>query len=318
MNMSNDQLGADRLGCPGCGEPVARDDRFCETCGRSLLVRRTPPGGPEVRDRVEWDFGAVTGVSDRGNRRTRNEDSMAFAVLFGERGPGTVVVVVCDGVATSDHGERASQAAVDAACDVLLDAALDVHQGPIPTRAAITATHLAVDRAQAAVAALGDPDRAGTAPSCTYVSAVVTANEVTVGWLGDSRAYWLSSAAGQSRRLTADDTVADELIAAGLPVEVANGVPQAHALSKWLGLDAEQVAARISTFIPDGAGHLLLCSDGLWNYLPAPDELAAVLAASAGTTPLKAASAAVRRALDLGGHDNITCVLVPIPFRNEV
>ncbi|GAA4406967.1 hypothetical protein [Tsukamurella soli] len=34
------------------------------------------------------------------------------------------------------------------------------------------------------------------------------------------------------------DGVATDLIAAGIPEDVASAAPQAHALSKWLGADA--------------------------------------------------------------------------------
>ncbi len=307
--------------CPGCGESVTPGDRFCETCGRPLLVLRTPAGGPDDRNRVEWDLGAVAGVSDRGNRRARNEDSMAFGVVssaatrYEGAGTATVVAVVCDGVATSDRSERASQAAVDSAVAALIDAVLTTPHGPLPTEVAIAAMRGAVGDALAATAALGDPDDPDTSPSCTFVSAVVTPAAITVGWVGDSRAYWLAApdTVGPSRRLTADDTLATELIAAGVPADVANAAPQAHSLSKWLGADAGDVQPRIATLRPDGPGLLLLCSDGLWNYLPKPAELADTVYRTRGALPLVAAQT-VSRALELGGHDNITCVLVPIPL----
>ena len=34
------------LRCPDCTEPVGPADRFCEGCGKDLLVHRTPVGGP--------------------------------------------------------------------------------------------------------------------------------------------------------------------------------------------------------------------------------------------------------------------------------
>jgi PPM family protein phosphatase len=323
--------------CPGCGTAVGSEDRFCEECGQSLLVRRTPAGGPvsraadhpcvacggknigvegfcedcgraqpSGRDRMEDDLGLVVGVSDKGNRRARNEDSMAFGTVLGADAPPSVVAVVCDGVATSDRADSASQHAVDEATSVLLEAVLE-NGDPV------AATKTAVARAIEVVSGLADPDVPGTAPSCTFVSAVVTPSEVTVGSVGDSRVYWLAapgSTAMPSQVLTMDDTVAAELMAEGLSEEEANAVYQAHALSKWIGADAGEIEPRVITVKPGGPGHVLLCSDGLWNYVPDAQALAELMPAAGGMT---AAAELTEVALKLGGHDNITTVLVPFP-----
>ena len=323
--------------CPSCGASVGPQDRFCEECGQSLLVRRTPIGGPVTkpaggacvacggenvgadgfcedcgraqpsgRDRMEADFGMVVGVSDKGKRRARNEDSMAFGTVLGGDAPPSVVAVVCDGVATSDRADNASQRAVDEATTVLLDAVLENADPAAATKAAVA-------RAIDVVARLADPNVPGTAPSCTFVSAVVTPSQVTVGSVGDSRVYWLAapgSDAMSSRVLTVDDTVATDLMAEGLSEEEANAVYQAHALSKWIGADAGEIEPRVVTISPGGPGHVLLCSDGLWNYVPDAAALAEVMAAEGGMT---AAVELTALALKLGGHDNITTVLVPFP-----
>lgn len=323
--------------CPGCGASVGPEDRFCEECGQSLLVRRTPLGGPvstpaggtcvacgdehvgadgfcencgreqpSGRDRMECDLGLVVGISDKGKRRARNEDSMAFGTVLGADAPPAVVAVVCDGVATSDRADNASQRAVDEATTVLLDAVLENADPAAATKAAVA-------RSIEVVSELADPNVPGTAPSCTFVSVVVTPTEVTVGSVGDSRVYWLAaegSGAMSSRVLTVDDTVATELMAEGLSEEEANAVYQAHALSKWIGADAGEIEPRVITVRPDGPGHVLLCSDGLWNYVPEATALAEVMPAQGG---MAAAAELTEIALKLGGHDNITTVLVPFP-----
>src|SRR6266536_3472564 len=116
-------------------------------------------------------------------------------------GTPAVVVVVCDGVSSTPRAADASQAAAEAAAALLIDA---VRSGA----GAEEATTAAAARAAAAVTALA---AAGTAPSCTLVSAVVTEKLVTVGWVGDSRAYWL---AAHPVKLTKDDNVAGALVVA--------------------------------------------------------------------------------------------------------
>jgi PPM family protein phosphatase len=95
-------------------------------------------------------------------------------------------------------------------------------------------------------------------------------------------------------------------------------VHQAHALSKWIGADAGEIEPRTLTFTPTGPGLVLLCSDGLWNYLPEPPALLAALPAAPTEVSLLGAAAELTRvALALGGHDNVTTVLVPFPPKPE-
>ena len=66
-------------------------------------------------------------------------------------------------------------------------------------------------------------------------------------------------------------------------------------------------------YSPSGTGVLLACSDGLWNYLPEAAELARLALPRALTDPLGAADDMVHFAVDAGGADNITAVLIPYP-----
>jgi len=195
-------------------------------------------------------------------------------------------------VASVQRGDEAAQAAVRTASDALLSTvgtAPDLRQ----------ATGDAVRRAADSVAALARrPDgatgpsagRGAGSPSSTFVSAVITTGQVVVGWVGDSRAYWLGE---RSSCLTTDHAL--------------GGV-----LTRWLGADAGEVRAQVAVFEPDGAGAVVVCSDGLWNYLPDADELAEVALPTAD--PFEAAVALTQRALEAGGRDNITVVVVPYPL----
>jgi PPM family protein phosphatase len=319
------------LTCPKCAEPVGTADRFCEVCGESLLQRRTPEGGPigaagpagcvgcgapdidtegfcvhcgrgqpAGRDRMEDDLGVVAGVSDRGKARARNEDSMAFAVVGRSGSEQGVVAVVCDGVASTERADSASQTAVDAALDVLIES---VHDGKDATEALVSATAATYT----AVRTLAKPESPDNAPSCTLVAAVVTPEEITVAWIGDSRAYWIGATPA---KLTTDDTFAAQLVAAGLSEADALANVNAHALARWVGADADEGPPNLTSLKPDGPGTLVLCSDGLWNYLPEAGELAAKVPPG---QPLAVASELTSIALEFGGHDNVTVVVVPFP-----
>jgi serine/threonine protein phosphatase PrpC len=158
---------------------------------------------------------------------------------------------------------------------------------------------------------LGSPSRA---PSSTYVSAIVGPEAVTLCWLGDSRAYWLATES-ESIRLTRDDSLAEELVAQGQMTEAeAMASPQAHVITRWLGADVATPEPHVARFEPPGRGVVLVCSDGLWNYQSEAAGLAELALPDAFHDPSSAADALLKFALDAGGMDNITIVLVPVPL----
>jgi serine/threonine protein phosphatase PrpC len=59
---------------------------------------------------------------------------------------------------------------------------------------------------------------------------------------------------------------------------------------------------------------VLVCSDGLWNYRPDAESLAELALPAAFADPLGTAAELVKFAIDAGGMDNITVVLVPFPL----
>ena len=269
---------------------------------------------------MEEDLGQVAGVSDRGLRHSRNEDAMHFAVADTDEGP-VAVAIVCDGVSSAPRPDEASWSAVNAGITLLAEGA---ERGDNPADISRTA----VRAAGGALTELAGPDGA---PASTYVSAIVSQGQVTVCWLGDSRAYWLAANApapagpndtiditGGSRRVTRDDSLAEEIVAAGLAtMDEAMASPQAHVITRWLGADLPEPEPHIEQFTPTGPGVLLLCSDGLWNYRPEAAELAAMAMPAALTRPLDAAADLAKFALDSGGLDNITVVIIPFPPRTD-
>jgi serine/threonine protein phosphatase PrpC len=274
-------------------------------------------------DHQEIDLGLIAGVTDRGLRHRQNEDAMELAVVPAADGP-VLVAVVCDGVSTSIRPAEASLAAAQAAAEVLRAAAQD---GTDLTEA----SSAAVRSAEAAVASLAQSP--GGVGSATFVSAVITSTAATLCWLGDSRAYWLgapvtpaaestaaespapgSPAAETAHRLTRDDSLAEEMVAAGLlPEDEVLSSPHAHVVTRWVGADPGEATPHVVTFEPPGPGALMLCSDGLWNYQPDAGKLAELALPGALTDPLAAAQALVTFAIEAGGRDNITVALAPFP-----
>jgi serine/threonine protein phosphatase PrpC len=295
--------------CHQCAEPVGHRDRYCEHCGAWVADL--------WRDRVELKVGTAAGISDRGRRRHRNEDALALRDICLHTGPGSaqrgvVVAVVCDGVSSSDRSDEASETAAETAADTLV-AALCAEDGPA------TATRDAIHAADRAVTELAGCDGAdGRAPACTFVSAIVTGDEVTVGWVGDSRAYWIPQEHTDTAptRLTTDDSWLTQALAAGtLSPAQAAADRRAHAITAWLGEDADQVEPHVVTIEPEGPGVVVICTDGLWNYFDTVEELSEELPDDALEAPLDAARWLVELALLRGGHDNVTVAVVPFASR---
>ncbi|OLZ71324.1 hypothetical protein AVW11_06565 [Streptomyces amritsarensis] len=290
--------------CVACRAGHVDTDGYCEHCGHAQ---------PRERDHVEEELGSVAAVSDRGLRHHRNEDSFAVSATALPDGSAATVAIVCDGVSSASRPDEASAAAAGAANEALLEA---LPRGAHPQEA----MHEAILAAAAAVDALApEVPGAQNAPACTLVGAVVSGGLLTIGWVGDSRAYWVpDDRAALPRRLTEDDSWAAQMVAAGLMGEAeAYADVRAHAITGWLGADAYDLEPHTAIFKPDHPGVVVVCTDGLWNYAESAREMAQVLPADAAVRPLHSAQVLVGHALDGGGHDNITVAVVPFATQPE-
>ena len=108
-----------------------------------------------------------------------------------------------------------------------------------------------------------------------------------------------------------DDTCAEELISEGVDPEVAYAEPGAGDITRWIGADAESTDPAVIDVEVAAPGVLLLCTDGLWNYVADPEELARLANAGPGEGPLSVARRLTDVALHAGGLDNITVAVVP-------
>lgn len=296
--------------------------------------RRSDPSDPRGdTDHGEINLGPVAGVCDRGLRHRSNDDAMSLAVAG-----NALIAVVCDGVSSTPGAGPAAAAAAAAACSVLSTAVTgqdpsgwvpggrrggagdrdatwvptaishDMHVGAMLEKA----MHSAAVAAQHAVTSVPvhDPQ---AAPSCTMVAAVVIDDVVTVGWIGDSRAYLVG--AGVAARLTEDDTWAAEAARAGLiPESEVETDRRAHTLTRWLGADADDLTPHVRAVRTDRPARLVVCSDGLWNYASDPLAVAAVVGElPPDASPEKVARRLVAFAVERGGHDNITAVVADVP-----
>ena len=286
--------------CPQCGGDIDPDG-YCQTCGA-----KAPSGRDHLESEpADW----VAGVCDRGLVHPRNEDALA---LWADPATGAAVLVVCDGVSTSAEADVASQAGVERACAVLSEA---VQTGPAEAGFADALSHAAAE-ANAAISQATTAE-GPVAGSATFAAAVVVGGDIHYASLGDSRVYWLGET--EQLLLTRDDSLAQEFIEQGMAREEAEAMPKAHAITRWLGSDAEDVVPRTGHLRVARPGWLLVCSDGLWNYASEPAALAAQVAAASADdrSPLGVARRLVQWANSRGGKDNVTVALARFEARVE-
>lgn len=292
--------------CVACRAGRVDHDGYCENCGHAQ---------PRERDHMEQDAGPVAAVSDRGLRHHRNEDAFAVGATTLTDGRPAVLAVVCDGVSSATRPDDASMAASRAASESLLAA---LPRGTHPQQAmhdAIIAASNAVNALAAEPATAREQGPHQNAPACTFVGSVVTPELLIVGWVGDSRAYWVPvDRSTPPARLTEDDSWAAQMVAAGLMNEAeAYADERAHAITGWLGADAYELEPHTASFKPDRPGVVVVCTDGLWNYAEAAEDMADVVPLDAAVRPLHSAQVLVGHALDGGGHDNVTVAVLPFP-----
>lgn len=244
-----------------------------------------PGAGAAPTVRLRW--GAST---HRGRRRLLNEDShLASGSVF----------VVADGMGGHEAGEIASALTVDAL-------------RPLSWLPAVTVEELRerLEVAHADVTAVATA-RGGRSAGTTLAGALLAEQGGVPYWLvvniGDSRTYRYD--AGGLEQVSTDHSEVAELVATGaITAEEAAHHPRRNVVTRALG-----ASVRLEPdfwYVPVVPGdRLLVCSDGLTGELPAA-HVAHVLATVA--EPDAVARVLVQAAVDAGGRDNVTVVVVDV------
>jgi protein phosphatase len=142
----------------------------------------------------------------------------------------------------------------------------------------------------------------------TVVAARVHGNRFEVAWVGDSRAYlWRD---GRLAQLSQDHSYVQELVAQGaLTSEQARAHPHRNVVTQALGV-TDPVHLNVATMTGElkPGMQLLLCSDGLTEEVD--DRGIAETLAYLDCSAQECVDALIASALDGGGSDNVTAVLV--------
>jgi len=227
----------------------------------------------------------TSGVTDAGRKRRRNEDSYVLEPpLF----------AVADGMGGAQAGEVASRLAVDAF--------REFHEADeLEPEKRVTAI---IQEANRRIYERAREDTQASGMGTTVTAALVGEESVSIGHVGDSRAYRLRG--GQLEQLTDDHSLVADLVRGGrLTPEEADVHPQRSVITRALGTDPE-VDVDAFTFEAEPGDVILLCSDGLTTMLT-DEEIVAIVGRAKSLE--HAAKQLVKAANRRGGEDNVTVVL---------
>ena len=231
------------------------------------------------------------GVTDAGKVRQNNED----ALLVGE-GEDETLFVVADGIGGFEAGEVASSLAVEVLKDLRPDMSFK--------------TAIAEANRRILAAGRGDEKLSGMGTTVVAIRFGGTQREpqAEVAHVGDSRAYLVRG--GEMNPITEDHSLVAELVRSGdLTRDQAAEHPQKNLITRALGADEEVDVD--TTVLPIEAGdRVLLCSDGLSDMVPEA-RISEILLESSGD-PERAAQTLLSAALDAGGNDNISVIVVDV------
>jgi PPM family protein phosphatase len=226
--------------------------------------------------------GQVAGASDPGRKRRRNEDAYVIEPpLF----------AVADGMGGAQAGEIASKLAASAVRagdpgrleELIQEANRRVHQRSVE-------------------------DAAASGMGTTLTVAEIAGERVTIGHVGDSRAYLVRD--GSLEQLTQDHSLVAELVRSGkLTPEEAEQHPQRSVITRALGTDPD---VDVDTFAvePRPGDLFLLCSDGLTSMVD--DRMIERLVEQKRGDLDGLVQDLIRAANKGGGEDNITVIAFEI------
>jgi serine/threonine protein phosphatase PrpC len=234
--------------------------------------------------------------SDIGRIRMVNEDR----ALVQDGLNGVTLAIVADGMGGHQAGDKASQTAIE----VIQQHLQAVHRD-LPVEECEMLLKEAVYKANDSIFRLAAQEESLHGMGTTVVTAVAWEDRLIIAHIGDSRAYLLNK--GQFLQLTEDHSLVNELVKNGqISPDEADHHPRRNVLTRALGTDAH-VQVDLKQVAWEKNDLLLLCTDGL-SALVDPLTIQGVLR-SEGDLERKV-NQLVQRALEAGGDDNITVVLL--------
>ncbi len=276
---------------------------------------------PVVAQSIEELGIEIGALTHRGRVRTKNEDQ--FAVVRRTRSGSVLasslaaedlqvaqvqhawLLAVADGLGGHASGEIASATAIRTVIDFasgmsswIMRPADGQMRGDFKSRVDLYAKAIQQEMQKQSAA---NPGLAGMATTMT--AAYIFENVALVVNVGDSRSYLIRP--DEIHQITRDHTVAQELRERGYSHDLAR--PYRSMVTRTFSTDGDPVSVDLFRFTVEAGDQLLLCSDGLTDML---SDDAILEIANASTSAKNSCEQLATAALNNGGRDNITVVLV--------
>lgn len=268
---------------------MSRKIRFSKESQSSLndfFVHRSPEQ-PKSKEEENLPAGILSAFrTDVGKVRANNQDAPIVSEKLRLYG-------VADGMGGHKGGEVASTSARD---DLLREL-----EGKTPSVAALSG---AIEEVNRQIYHQQEHDDALTGMGTTLSVLWMSDNFVYIGHVGDSRVYLLRE--GEFRQMTLDHSLVEQLVREGvLTEEEAQNHPMRNIITRAIGTD-ESVEVDVVVEERRKGDLWLACSDGLHGLVD-DRQMRDALRQYA---PEKAADVLLKAALDAGGRDNVTLVIV--------
>jgi serine/threonine protein phosphatase PrpC len=247
---------------------------------------------------VDWNGGElqIAGATHVGRVRSVNQDAYAY---FHEIKRGEILLVVADGLGGHRGGEVASQIGVEIVGEMIggTDEKPDLRLKG------------AIEAANQSVLTAARKDQALDGMGTTIVCLLISENGPSfVAHVGDSRLYRVRHDRIQS--ITEDHSLVGTLVREGvLSPEAAREDPRRNQILRALGV-REDIEVEVAPVQLQAGDRYLLCSDGLHGLVDDPDILGL---ATTDEAPEVVIASLVDAAIEAGGNDNVTCLVVDLP-----
>lgn len=239
----------------------------------------------------------ISAKTDVGLTRSVNQDSFSY----GEFSQTAIWAVVCDGMGGASAGDVASKVASD-----LIAEKLSKSFNPDMNSSSIFNLIKSVAETanlQLYSMANENPDLQGM--GTTAVITIVSGGNMYIANAGDSRAYYYCKETGLTQ-ITRDHSVVQAMVELGeITPDEARNHPRKNIITRALGVE-DTIELDFYEQEVSEDGMLLLCSDGLTNYVT-DEEIEKIIV---NTEFDKLADVLVNSANENGGGDNITVVAV--------
>jgi len=225
-------------------------------------------------------------------KRVHNEDSY----LLSEKDEFPMLFVVADGMGGHAAGSVASK---------LLVKQLEMFDRMVEPERELELLRHAIESANLGIFHAAEKDRALRGMGTTLVAALILGKDYIAANVGDSRMYQYSQ--DQLETITTDHSLVEQLVLAGaITKDEARVHPQRNIITRAMGV-SPKVDVDLFERSWSAGDILMICSDGLHGAVE-EDDIIPVLSSNRSLDSM--CDVLIQLALDNGGTDNITLILI--------